>query len=136
MASAHRATARATLASLRRQIASIENLAPAQACGGTGWSGEREAERSVLLATGLDAFDRETGGVALAALTGLFPLKQYVREHERHRPVSGFSQPNGETAMQIFTWGIIGVISAFAVGAAVRGLSPPSRPDRNDDERN
>lgn len=68
MASAHRATARTTLASLRRQIASIEKPAPAQATGAAGWSGERDAGRAMPLATGVDAFDRETGGIALAAL--------------------------------------------------------------------
>jgi len=70
MASAHRAAARAALASLRRQIASIEKAAPARAAGAAGWSGERDAERAVLLETGVEAFDRETGGgIALAVLT-------------------------------------------------------------------
>jgi protein ImuA len=70
MASAHRATARVALASLRRQIASIEKAAPARATGAAGWSGTLEAERSTLLATGVTAFDRETGGgIALAGLT-------------------------------------------------------------------
>jgi len=69
MASAHRATARATLASLRRQIASIEQSAPARATGAAGWSGARDGEHATLLATGMEAFDRETGGIALAGLT-------------------------------------------------------------------
>lgn len=69
MASAHRATALASLASLRRQIASIEQAAPARATGAAGWSGEGDAERATRLATGIEAFDRETGGIALAALT-------------------------------------------------------------------
>jgi protein ImuA len=70
MASAHRATARVALASLRRQIASIEKAAPARATGATGWSGERDAERAALLETGIEVFDREIGGgIALAALT-------------------------------------------------------------------
>jgi protein ImuA len=58
-----------TLASLRRQIASIEKAAPARATGSTGWSGEIEAEQAAMLVTGVETFDRETGGIALAALT-------------------------------------------------------------------
>lgn len=70
MASAPRAAARATLVSLRRQIAAIEKVAPARATGAAGWSGDREAERSALLATGAEALDRELGGgIALAGLT-------------------------------------------------------------------
>ncbi|WP_370322992.1 ImuA family protein [Oricola sp.] len=70
MASAPRAAARATLVSLRRQIAAIEKLAPARATGAAGWTGDREAERSALLVTGAEAFDRELGGgIALAGLT-------------------------------------------------------------------
>jgi protein ImuA len=76
MASAPRATARATLASLRRQIATIEKAAPARACGSAGWSGEREAERSALLVSGAQAFDREIGGgIALAGLTEIHALQ-------------------------------------------------------------
>lgn len=70
MASAPRATARATLASLRREIAAIEQAAPARAAGAAGWSGDREAERAMMIATGAEAFDRDLGGgVALAGMT-------------------------------------------------------------------
>ena len=70
MASAPRATARATLSSLRRQIATIEKTAPSFAGEEKGWEARREAERAAVAATGADALDRELGGgVALAALT-------------------------------------------------------------------
>ncbi|WP_223477581.1 ImuA family protein [Oricola indica] len=70
MASAQRATARATLLSLRRQIASIEKAPPALAEGGRGWSDGPEAGRDTVLATGVADFDRElNGGIALAGLT-------------------------------------------------------------------
>ena len=76
MASAPRARARATLASLRREIAAIEQATPARATGAAGWSGDREAERAALLATGVQAFDRETGGgVALAGLTEIHAVE-------------------------------------------------------------
>jgi len=38
--------------------------------------------------------------------------------------------------MQILAWGVVGVISAFAVGAAVKGLSGSPRSDRDDNTEN
>jgi hypothetical protein len=35
--------------------------------------------------------------------------------------------------MNIISWGIVGVISAFAVGAAVKGMSYTSRSRRKDE---
>jgi protein ImuA len=70
MASAARATARATLLSLRRQIASIEQTPPALAGEERGWADAQDAERAALLTTGAADFDRELGGgIALASLT-------------------------------------------------------------------
>ncbi|WP_421855921.1 ImuA family protein [Oricola sp.] len=87
MASAHRATARATLSSLRRQIAAIEGLPPALAEGGTGWTGPTDAAADAVLATGVEDFDRVIGGgVAVAALAEI-----HVREARDAGLAAGFA---------------------------------------------
>jgi protein ImuA len=87
MASASRATARATLLSLRRQIAALEGLPPALAGGDPGWSVSRDTATEPMLATGVAAFDRLTGGgVALDALSEI-----HVREARDAGLAAGFA---------------------------------------------
>jgi protein ImuA len=86
MASALRAAARATLLSLRREVASIEGAPPACAGGNEGWSGGERGAPRALLQTGAADFDEALGGgLDLAGL-----LEFHVREARDAGPGTGF----------------------------------------------
>lgn len=120
---AARATARATLLSLRRQIASIEETPARFGGGGEGWQAADAGVCDAVLKTGAQACDRTLGGgIPLAALTEF-----HAREARDAGLASGFLAALFSLCGTPAFWSADPVIWIGAPGAFSEGGVPHGR---------